>query len=272
MRDDDDFGHYVPVLRRIIILVAVITAIPVVLWTITAFVRTYISAPKIPTFHQLAASASTNAPSSASAKDNSINLPRPASEEAKKSAPVSVAVEARTTATDAHDAGAALKGPLLGDHVPEDAAATGTAASPPAMSGQKTADLSPAALPAAMPAEPPAPPTATTAATPDSPPTSLAASVEPSAAASAPPTDTGPVMAAATPLTAPIPLPRHRPHIVAAAETAPATPMAQTTRMASNGPVPMPRPRPDAAGPSATAADSASGGPLEFIQNLFGGK
>jgi hypothetical protein len=41
--------------------------------------------------------------------------------------------------------------------------------------------------------------------------------------------------------------------------------------MASNGPVPMPRPRPDAAGPGAPAADSASGGPLGFIQNLFGG-
>ena len=40
--DDDEFRHYVPLLRRIIILVAVITAVPVVLWTITAFVRTYV--------------------------------------------------------------------------------------------------------------------------------------------------------------------------------------------------------------------------------------
>ena len=36
MGEDEDFGHYVPLFRRIIILVAVITAIPVVLWTITA--------------------------------------------------------------------------------------------------------------------------------------------------------------------------------------------------------------------------------------------
>ena len=40
--DDEEFRHYVPLLRRIIILVAVITAVPVVLWTITAFVRTYV--------------------------------------------------------------------------------------------------------------------------------------------------------------------------------------------------------------------------------------
>ena len=52
--DDDEFRHYVPLLRRIIILVAVITAVPVVLWTITAFVRTYVGPPQIPTFHQLA--------------------------------------------------------------------------------------------------------------------------------------------------------------------------------------------------------------------------
>ena len=44
--DDDEFRHYVPILRRIIILVAVITAVPVVLWTITAFVRTYVGPPK----------------------------------------------------------------------------------------------------------------------------------------------------------------------------------------------------------------------------------
>ncbi len=46
--DDDEFRHYVPLLRRIIILVAVITAVPVVLWTITAFVRTYVGPPKDP--------------------------------------------------------------------------------------------------------------------------------------------------------------------------------------------------------------------------------
>jgi hypothetical protein len=268
MRDDDDFGHYVPVLRRIIILVAVITAIPVVLWTITAFVRTYVSAPKIPTFHQLAASASTNAPPSASVKDNTISPPQPAAEEVKKSAPVSATVETRATATDMRDAAAAPKGVLLSDRAPENGAAAGTAASPPVMSGQKTADLMPAALPPAKPADLPAPPAA---ATPDSAPISTTDALPPPAAVSEPPTGDSPAMAAAAPLTGPIPLPRRRPNAAAEAETAPAIPMAGTTRMASNGPVPMPRPRPDAAGPGAPTADSASGGPLGFIQNLFGG-
>ena len=45
--DDSNIQHYAPVLRRIIILVAVITAVPVMLWTITAFMQTYIAQPTI---------------------------------------------------------------------------------------------------------------------------------------------------------------------------------------------------------------------------------
>ena len=55
MREDEDIRQYMPVLRRFIILVAVITAIPVVMWTITAMVRTYVGPPKLPTFRPLAA-------------------------------------------------------------------------------------------------------------------------------------------------------------------------------------------------------------------------
>ena len=76
--DDDEFRHYVPLLRRIIILVAVITAVPVVLWTITAFVRTYVGPPRIPTFHQLASSASintaTNTPAAPATPDGTAEL------------------------------------------------------------------------------------------------------------------------------------------------------------------------------------------------------
>ena len=60
MRDDNELVHYVPILRRIIVLVAVIIAVPVVLWTITLFVRAYVAPAKVPTFHQLAATASFN--------------------------------------------------------------------------------------------------------------------------------------------------------------------------------------------------------------------
>jgi hypothetical protein len=50
---DDDIRLYTPVLQRIIILVAVIVAVPVVLWTITAFVRSYVAPPKLPTFQPM---------------------------------------------------------------------------------------------------------------------------------------------------------------------------------------------------------------------------
>ena len=45
--DDDNTNSYAPVLRRIFILVIVITAVPVMLWTITAFMRTYVAQPVI---------------------------------------------------------------------------------------------------------------------------------------------------------------------------------------------------------------------------------
>jgi hypothetical protein len=55
--DDSNIQHYAPVLRRIIILVAVITAVPVMLWTITAFMHTYIAQPTISAPRPLAAAA-----------------------------------------------------------------------------------------------------------------------------------------------------------------------------------------------------------------------
>src|SRR5260370_40542582 len=75
MRDyNDEIRTYTPVLQRIIILVAVITAVPVVLWTITAFVRTYVGPPRIPTFHQLASTASINAPADTATPDGTAQL------------------------------------------------------------------------------------------------------------------------------------------------------------------------------------------------------
>src|ERR1700689_3957505 len=65
--DDSNIQHYAPVLRRIIILVAVITAVPVMLWTITAFMHTYIAQPTIPSPQPLAAATTTAAPASPAA-------------------------------------------------------------------------------------------------------------------------------------------------------------------------------------------------------------
>jgi hypothetical protein len=239
MRENDEFGHYVPVLRRVIILVAVVTAVPVVLWTITAFVRAYVAPAKMPTFHQLAATASINAPANNAASDTG-SLPQPAERQ----------VLARATATDARDGSLAPKGSLLADH-PSDGAANSPPAGTPA---PRMADTSTTAWPP--------PPKATElpsfalpvpdGMTPNNP-APAAREADAAAQSAADP------MPAAAPLSGPIPLPRHRPRDLGG-----------TVRMADMAPssVPIPRPRPDAAGPS-TPAETTSAGPLDFIQNLF---
>ena len=70
-----DIRLYMPVLQRIIILVAVIIAVPVVLWTITAFVRTYVGPPQSA---DIPALASTARPTSrASTARATADRPRP---------------------------------------------------------------------------------------------------------------------------------------------------------------------------------------------------
>ena len=238
--DNDEFRHYLPLLRRIIILVAVITAVPVILWTITAFVRTYVGPPKVPTFHQLAATASINAPVSNANADASARQ-QTASQQAKLAVPSSATADARAMATEARDSALAPKGPLLGDRAPE------SDANAPAASAVKPANTS-MTLPIPRSADTPGgAPAATDDAAQNT--GALAAATEP-----------GDSMASATPLPGPIPLPRHRPRDLG------------TVRMADGAPanVPVPRPRPDAAGP-ATPSQPTSGSPLGFIQNLFKG-
>ena len=60
--DNDEMGHYVGLLRRILILFAVIIAVPVILWTITAFIRYQVTLPKVLSLPNPLATASTNAP------------------------------------------------------------------------------------------------------------------------------------------------------------------------------------------------------------------
>jgi hypothetical protein len=273
MRDDDEIGHYVPLLRRIIILVAVITAVPVVLWTITAFVRTYVGPPKIPTFHQLAAKASINEPLDIK-PPNAGNPPEAPIKQAKLADP------SPATATDARGDAPEPKGPLLAERTPENdanppATNTVTPAATPVASAPKAADpwppttMTPAASApkAADDPWPPAPAPAT-AASADTPPPSMMIAGQPPT--SDPAADD---MPAAAPLTGAIPLPRRRPHIVdeppATATTSPPA-GTQVASASPTGPIPMPRPRPDTAGPGAPAPDTSSGGPLGFITNMFG--
>jgi hypothetical protein len=191
MREDDEFGHYVPLLRRIIILVAVITAVPVVLWTITAFVRTYVGPPRVPTFHQLAATASINTPPTDARPDGTAQL---------QAAMQAKLASQSAAANGTPDATAAPKSALLADRAPDP---TSVASSPPQA--------------AAGNAFPPSPLAAPDNASPGS----------ISAVADAQPTATQPdpdALPPAPPISGPVPLPRHRPHNIDAVLTADMSP------------------------------------------------
>jgi hypothetical protein len=241
MASEDQFRHYFPLMRRVIILVAVLTAVPVILWTITVFVRGYFGPPKIATARPLAA-VSIEAP--AASQDGSAR-PTAAPQEAKvvDAPPFG---EARASATDARTLAPAAKGGTIweqrqagSDAGPPSTAPSAAMAAPAAPgSGDQRAGQAPAAkMMAAAPAMPDASaPTTGTLAAQDPPDT------EQQTADAALPT--------AEPIAGPVPLPRHRPRALA---------------MLQSG-VPMPRPRPEAAG---STASEGSATPLGWLQKLF---
>jgi hypothetical protein len=216
--DDDNISHYAPVLRRIIILVAVITAVPVMLWTITAFMHTYIAQPTIPAPRPIATATAT--PASPAADTATANPTAP-------SQPAPAIVEARATATDARSSDTDAKADRMRD---------GTANAAPT-------DVKPAAT-AMMQPTPTVAPAAVT------PPAPAMISVQAAPAGSAPDVFPNPAVAAndalppPDPITGPVPLPRHRPSVLALADTSV---------------VPLPRARPGGAPePSSTMTDAPS--------------
>jgi hypothetical protein len=245
MREDEDqFRQYMPVLRRLIILVAVITAIPVAMWTITAMVRTYVGPPKLPTFRPMAAAPA--APGSGEA------VAAPVTDEAGKGGRQPVA-EAKATTSDVGGAG----GASAYSATPESNgnAAPAAAAPPPAGSGaSQTASLAAAAPANATPN--PENGVAQFAPEDRQPPASKWPS-PPAASWPSPPAAQQPVAGAAPdarPLGGNVPLPRKRPHTFAIAQ--------------AQG-IPLPRPRPDAAGPAA-AGQEHQPTPADWLRNLFG--
>lgn len=92
--DDDNIRLYAPVLQRVIILAAVIIAVPVMMWTITTFIRSYVARPKVPTFQHVAEPSPGPSPASPLA----ASLP-PAPQPAQPAAPA--LADAGTTASDA---------------------------------------------------------------------------------------------------------------------------------------------------------------------------
>ena len=121
--DDENIRLYTPVLQRVIILLAVIIAVPVVMWTITTVVRTYVAPPKVPTFQRM----TENQPAdTASDATQAAPAPAPAAGQPQSPAASAQMADARTTAPDAHP-------PLLDIRKPADAqpAAANTPAAAP---------------------------------------------------------------------------------------------------------------------------------------------
>ena len=237
MRDEDDpFRHYVPLLRRVIIFVAVLAAIPVVLWTITVLVRSYVATPRAPTYRSAALTTPTQSADGAARPDATG---RPSAAAASQPAPsdaVSAIVEARATTMDAREAPAA-KGPGPADRMAD----SGPNAQPDT---PRTGAVSPAS---SADAKPPDVWTRGSLVNGTAPAPTARAAQQP-----APETDwPSEAAAAAPPLAGPVPLPRRRPTLFA---------------MAQHG-IPMPRPRPG--GAAAAEPEAPSSGPVEWLRNLI---
>jgi hypothetical protein len=261
MRDDEDhIRQFMPVLRRIVILVAVLTAIPVVLWTITAFVRTYVGPPKTPTFQKIADTAPTG---------NPLGAPSVAGGNAAtgstQTSPGPV-VEAKAAATDADanapmpDANAAPAGGAASAAAPQSAPQDPafpnvTVPNMPATANAGPANASPGAAPGAGTADsaaapPNAPAYAAPGDTPDGGMRAASASQQP--APNNWPSSQPPDVASlpGQPITGLVPLPRKRP---------------KTSELAQ-GAIPLPMPRLGVAGAGAAAAPAT---PFDWLQHVF---
>jgi hypothetical protein len=240
MRDDEDnIRQYLPVLRRIIILVAVLTAIPVVMWTITVFVRNHVSPPHAPALQPMA-SVPSSSPANATVAAASDQPPQVPAQSVNTAEAVPASAPANANANDGP-----ATAPAFADATPTGGTATFRPASVGSPSNTAPDDATPAAPGSADSAAP------TDSAAPNqSPDNDTQASARPqdsvwptpaSAAADAlPPGD---------PISGPVPLPRKRP-----------------TSFAVAGNVPLPEPRPDAAG---GAAPETAPTPIDWLKKVF---
>jgi hypothetical protein len=219
-KDDDEIGHSVRLLSRIFILFAVIIAVPVILWTFTAFVR---NQPKVSAFHNLLATASINAQGRTTIAAPTQQQPTP--QQAKLA--------------DPQDAGAterAAPEPLLVDQPPDAPQSAPSAAQIADTSSASTAISNSATPMVAKEAHGLPPPLAANDGAAAGR-TDAVAPVQPAGATEA----EADARSASAPLPGPIRLPRPRPHNAGTVRTA--------DTMLSR--VPMPRPRPVAGGSGA---------------------
>ncbi len=237
MRDDEDnIRQYLPVLRRIIILVAVLTAIPVVMWTATAFVRSHVSAPRPPALQPMAI-----APSSAPADTTIVAA---SDQPPTQSANTAQATQPKVSAyADVKDGGAV---PGAADATPTGATPTFKTASVGAPSNAAQDDTTPAVAGSADAAAPPADGAAPNPA-PDNG-TQIAARPQDSAWP-APPAPAADGLTPGDPISGPVPLPRKRP-----------------TSFAMAGNVPLPEPRPEVSGGGTTESTPTA---VDWLKKVF---
>jgi hypothetical protein len=190
--DYDESRRLAPVWRRIMILLAVIAAVPIILWSITAFVRAYVAPPAVPTFRPITATASvpaTRAPDpvvpAAPARALAAIVRNTATEDNKLPASPPPIIEAKATVSDARGMPPVVDAKLPAGNEPSAAADT----PPPPVMAPSPVPVTPAA--AAMP--PTEPPPA---------PAQVADEMPPPG----------------EPIAGPVPLPPHRPHLVAMAQ------------------------------------------------------
>ena len=231
MGDDDENGRfYSPILKRIFVLMAVIAVVPVTLWAITTFVRSYVEQPKPPMFRRIAVTAETP----------------------QASNPDSDAIQ---SSASGQDSGAAPDVHSLSD-APQPASST----TPRSLAARLPADAGGAQPLAALPKPVTAPATLTVSAASAAPAPLIAetasggsqpgvGSLDLTTGTTTPATDEPPLVP--DPLAGPVPLPRQRPHSFAVAQL---------------GAIPIPRPRPDAATPAAATTPE---NPFGWMRNIF---
>jgi hypothetical protein len=275
MREDDDseIRYFMPVVRRLIILTAVIIAVPVVMWTITGVVRTYLGPVRPPAIQTMAVSPVPAPEQTATIPTNNPPAPTPADTKSAELPPIPTMNTAANVPSGSQNSAAPgmAMAPSAAPVAPPAPAPVPTTSSKMAMSSPAAAAPLPAnpAPPAASLAPPPAvsaPPVASVApsAAPSSPdrasnsvwpdpPTAPLASASPIA----PVADAVP---ASEPIAGPVPLPRKRPRSFAVAQ--------------ASIPTPRPRPAPTAATQNTAyavtpvAADAPSS-PFDWLRRLF---
>ena len=239
MREDENHTrHFMPLVRRGIILAAVVAAVPVVMWTITGLVRNYLGQPQASSIQTMSASPVAAAPDQmAAATDN----PPAAAPEAQ--VPVAPPVNAASNTPAGSGAGPAIT--ITSSVAP---AANAPAAPPAPKPSSKLAMSNPAASPPANLA-PSAAPLPLARPSNDIWPAApmVSASTEPAVTASA---DDLPQ---AEPIAGPVPLPKKRPRSFITAQSG----------------VPLPRPRPMALAAAAPSGDDTPSAPLDWLYTLF---